>query len=143
MPIQCVVAAGVRGYNSRAVGNVENSPTIICGRCATVCDLDDNFCKRCGMALSDEQLPLKREQHLPDVWRPRVSAVAVRAAAVVVVGTLTEIMARRLAREAGRRVANVVQLPIGRQKTKVLRRDDNEPQVVTDTVFIRRIQMRR
>lgn len=95
------------------------------------------------MALSDEQLPLKREQHLPVVSRPRVPGAVVRAVAVVAVGTLTEIMARRLAREAGRRVANVTRLPIGRQKPKVLRRDDDEPQVLTDTVFIRRIQMRR
>jgi hypothetical protein len=118
-------------------------PAIICGRCATVCDQDDNFCKRCGMALSDEQLPLKREQHLPAVSRPRVRAAVVRAVAVVAVGTLTEIMARRVAREAGRRVASAVRLPIGRKQPKALRLVDDGPQVVSDTVFIRRIQVRR
>ncbi len=92
------------------------------------------------MPLSDGQLPLKREQRLPDVWRPKVPAVVVRAATVVAVGTLTEIIARRLAREAGQRVANVVRLPIGRGKPKALRLVDDETQVISDTVFIRRIR---
>ena len=135
------MAHSISGYNSRAVEVTHNAPTIICGRCATVCDLGDSFCKRCGMTLSDEQLPLSRQQLLPDVRRPRVPAAVVRAVAAVAVGTLTEIMARRLAREAGRRVANVVRLPIGRGKPNALRLvDDEEGQLVSDTVFIRRIR---
>ncbi len=143
LPMPRVEAARDSGYNSRAVENVDNPPALICGRCTTVCDLDDNFCKRCGMPLSDGQLPLKREQRLPDVWRPRVPAVVVRAATVVAVGTLTEIIARRLAREAGQRVANVVRLPIGRGKPKVVSQridEDAGAQFVSDTVFIRRIR---
>jgi len=123
------------------VESVENISALICGRCATVCDLDDKFCRHCGMALGDDPLPLKRDQHLPDV-RPRVPAAVVRAAAVIAVGTITEIMARRLAREAGRRVASVTRLPIGRAKRGPQLVDD-EPSVVSDTVFIRRVQMRR
>ncbi len=94
------------------------------------------------MALSDEQLPLKRAQQLPVSWRPRVPGAIMRAAAVVAAGTITEIMARRLAREAGRRVANVTRLPIGRDK-RVSTLIDDEPHVISDTVFIRRTQLRR
>lgn len=112
---------------------------MICGRCATVCDPDDRFCRHCGMALTDDQLPLKREPRVPDVWRPRVSGAVLRAATVVAVGAFTEIMARRLAREAGRRVANVTRFPGGKNAARSAPVVSfQEEHVVSETVYLRR-----
>lgn len=94
------------------------------------------------MPLSDGQMPLRHESRLPVVARPRVPAGVVRAAAVVAAGALTEIMARRLAREAGRRVTNVVRLP-GRREAKALTPVADEPTLISDTLYVRRIHMRR
>jgi hypothetical protein len=123
------------------VETANNSQTIICGRCSSVCDADDNFCRRCGMPLTDEQLPLRHESRVPAVSAPRVPRAVVRAAAVVAVGALTEIMARRVAREAGRRVTNVVRFP-GRSK-KALAPVLEEPAAISDELYIRRIRVRR
>ena len=93
------------------------------------------------MPLSDDQMPLKRESHLPVIASPRVPAAVVRAVAVVAAGAVTEIMARRLAREAGRRVTNAVRLR-GRRAPKALTVVD-QPATISDELYIRRIHMRR
>lgn len=131
--------AASSGYNSRAVEDIRELSTLICGRCATACDAGDRFCRQCGMSLTDDQLPLKREQRVPDVWRPRVSGALLRAATVVAVGAFTEIMARRLAREAGRRVANVTRLPGSKNAAPAAPVVSfQEEHMVSETVYLRR-----
>lgn len=149
MPIHEIVdARSSNGYNRRTVESPHNDPlrTIICGRCATVCDLEDNFCRHCGMALGEQRLPLRRDQRLPAVWRPRVPAVVVRGVAVVAAGTLAELLARRLVRGAVRRVASVTRLPLRRERARItpLRDDgDVDAHIVSDTLLVRHVRVRR
>jgi hypothetical protein len=127
----------------------ENGPTpletVLCGRCATVCDPEDNFCRHCGLALREAHLPSVRDgRSLPAVWRPRVPAVVLKGAAFVAAGTLAEVVVRRLVRRALGRApaaARAVARRPGRPPA------DDEPaddaQVVSDTLFLRRVRVRR
>jgi len=134
-----------RGYNSRAVqAPDEQQHNVICGRCAMVCDMEDNFCRQCGMALSDRRLPIRREARLPALRTPRVPAVVARGVVVVAAGTIAELLAKRIVRSATTRVANVVTRPAGRKRAEIVPlHDDSGAQFISDTLFVRRIRVRR
>ncbi len=126
-------------------GNGSAPPDVIlCGRCATACDLEDRFCRQCGLSLHESGLPsLWDEPQLPAVWKPSTSVIA-RGAAVVAAGTVAEILLRRLARGVfGRRseskdgVTNEV-VPVDANSAS-----DDDEQYVSETLLLRRIRFRR
>lgn len=118
---------------------------VVCGRCAATAAPEDNFCRNCGRALRDQHLPSVREERLPAAWQPSLSAVVARGAAVVAVGTLAELVARRLLRAAVSRAPKAPRLPARHTKPHLVPRDepDSGEQVVSETLLLRRIRIRR
>jgi hypothetical protein len=119
--------------------------TVLCGRCASVCDPEDNFCRHCGLPLHDDsKLPSVRNGAMPAVWRPPLPTAVVKGAAFVAAGTLAEMVLRRLVRNAlGRGAA---QPPARRSSTQVTNREQplsTETQVVSETFLLRRVRFRR
>ncbi len=119
--------------------------TVLCGRCATLCDPEDNFCRHCALPLTEQQLPSVRDgRALPAVRQPALPAAVVRGAAIVAAGTLAELLVRRLVRGALHRGASVVHLPARRAKKEVIAEPAPDgAQVITDTLLLRRIRIRR
>jgi hypothetical protein len=119
--------------------------TLLCGRCATACDAEDNFCRHCGLALHDPQLPaVTNGRHLPTVWQPPVPVAVVKGAAFVAAGTIAEILVRRMVRGAfgGRKP----QRAVARRGAALAEMDEPLPedtQMVSETVLFRRIRFRR
>ena len=96
------------------------------------------------MTLTEQRLPVKSGARLPEVWQPRLRGVAVRSAAFVAAGTIAEILVRRMVRRA--------LAPVTRgSKRKAARADvisledggSNEAHVVSDTLLMRHIRIRR
>jgi hypothetical protein len=115
--------------------------TIICGRCATVCDPDDDFCRHCGMALRDERLPSVRNgATVPAVWQPRIRGVAVKGAAFIAAGTIAEMLVRRMVRRALAPLAGKPGAASGR--TEMIPSDAREG-VESETLLLRHIRIRR
>jgi predicted amidophosphoribosyltransferase len=115
--------------------------TIICGRCATVCDPDDDFCRHCGMALSDERLPsVRNAANVPAVWQPRIRGVAVKSAAFIAAGTVAEMLVRRMVRRALAPLAGKPRPARGR--TEMISSDAGEG-VESETLLLRHIRIRR
>ena len=102
-------------------GDASPPETVLCGRCASVCDPDDNFCRHCGLPLHEQQLPSVRDGHeVPAVWQPPLPPVVVKGAAFVAAGTLAEVLVRRLVRGVLRNVCGVCGLVLGRAFFSVL-----------------------
>jgi hypothetical protein len=120
--------------------------TLLCGRCATACDAEDNFCRHCGLALHDPQLPaISNGRHLPTVWQPPVPVAVMKGAAFVAAGTIAEILVRRMVRSAFNRGPKPSRAVAGRSSA-VAEVDEPLPedtQVVSETVLFRRIRFRR
>jgi threonine dehydrogenase-like Zn-dependent dehydrogenase len=69
-----------------------------------------------------------------------------RGVAVVAAGTVAELVARRLVHNAARRVASVTRLPVRRAKADVAQKReeaDADAQLLSDTLFVRRVRIRR
>ena len=136
-------------YNSRAVDDEGLFPpeTAICGRCASVCDPEDNFCRHCGLPLHDDsKLPSIRNGAMPVAWRPPLPAAVVKGAAFVAAGTLAEMFLRQLVRNAFGRGRGASQPPAGRPSTQLTNREQPlsvETQVVSETFLLRRVRFRR
>ena len=136
-------------YNSRAVNEEGFSPpeTVLCGRCASVCDPEDNFCRYCGLPLHDDsKLPSVHNGAMPVAWRPPLPAAVVKGAAFVAAGTLAEMVLRRLVRSAFGRGRGASQPPARRPSTQVTNRErplSVETQVVSETFLLRRVRFRR
>lgn len=125
----------------------EHTPpeTVPCGRCATLSDPDDNFCRHCGLPLAEQRLPSVRNGHsLPALWRPPVPAAVVKGAAFVVAGTLAEALLRRLARRAlGRdRTAQPAKRSGGGSVTAAGGLPD-DGQIMSETLLLRHVRVRR
>ena len=113
--------------------------SIICGRCATVADADDNFCRHCGMALGVERLPSVRSNAgVPAVWQPRLRGAAIKSAAFIAAGTLAEVLVRRMVRRA---LAPLTGRP--KHTKEVIAPDAGEPRVESETLLVRHIRIRR
>jgi hypothetical protein len=113
----------------------------VCHACQFELDQSDNFCRRCGIAVHEAQLPAVRGVQTPTVWQAPVSPV-VKGAAVMAAGTIGQFVLRRV-------VSGV--LGGGKRKNRelrVARRDDrdglvDEAQIITETVMMRRVRIRR
>lgn len=125
----------------------EHTPpeTVLCGRCAALCDPDDNFCRQCGLPFTEQHLPSVRNGHsLPAVWRPPVPAVVVKGAVFVALGTLAEAFLRRLARRAlgGDRAAASTR-PGNASVVAAADPADTDGQIMSETLLMRHIRVRR
>ena len=129
--------------------NGETPPpeTLLCGRCVSAYDPEDNFCRQCGAPLHDPQLPSVRDEAgLPAVWRPPLRAVVVRGAVFVAAGTMAEMLIRRLVRGALGQRPRAPQSPFRREATPATERDetaDGDAEMVSETLLLRRIRFRR
>ncbi len=115
--------------------------SVLCSRCSTVCEPDDNFCRNCGLGLRDDgRLPALRDNGLPVVWRPRVPAVVIKSAAFVAAGTIAELLVRRLVRNMlGRGGARAQPHSIA----KTNGRAQDATQMESETYLLRRVRFRR
>lgn len=121
--------------------------TLLCGRCAQVCDPEDNFCRQCGLPLREQYLPSVREgRALPAVWQPSLPAAVVKGAAYIAAGTLAQRLLRSLLRRAFQRRRQPPRTPARRSKGEVVPRQEELPedvQVVSETFLLRRVRIRR
>jgi hypothetical protein len=120
-----------------------NGELLVCSRCSRPYEPGDRFCRRCGASLNT--LPAARDDYAPVVWRSPVPAIA-RGVAVVAMGTLAEIMIRRVIRMVfrpssllpvlRRNSTSVVEAPTG---------DGMEPDAVieSEAFTVRRVRVRR
>jgi hypothetical protein len=111
-----------------------------CPACGGAIDAEDNFCRQCGTSLAVSRLPAVRKNAVPALWRPAVSP-AVKGAAVMAAGTLGQFLFRRA-------VSNVLGGSNRSQAIKIRRpreRDGlaDEAQIITETVMMRRVRIRR
>jgi hypothetical protein len=116
-----------------------------CSRCGAACDLNDNFCRRCGHDLS-LALPALRPPSLPA--RPRtIPPSLVGSVAVLALGTGLEWLARRAAGTAARAAGRA--LVGGGQERTVARPRRSDGNAAPDAIdvdevlYIRKVQLRR
>lgn len=111
----------------------------LCTTCGTHLDESDNFCRQCGVARS--QVPAVHRAAVPAVWQPQVSPV-VKGAAVMAAGTIGQFVFRRVVSGLiGRSPKQSRAIKIRRPKG-----DDgmvDEAQVITETIMMRRVRIRR
>jgi hypothetical protein len=114
-----------------------------CLACSYARDEDDNFCRRCGVAVMDATLPAVRQPSPLAAWRPQASPV-VKGAAVMAAGTVGQFVFRRIVggilggsrRGSGKHRAIRIKNP----------RNDgmlDEAQIITETIMMRRVRIRR
>ena len=120
---------------------------LLCGRCGEPYDLEDNFCRQCGLSLHDAQLPSVRDDPgVPAAWRPPLPAAVAKGAAFVAAGTVAEMLVRRLVRSALNRRPRPARPPARRKQPAVLNGDASLPdgtEMVSETLLLRRIRFRR
>ncbi len=115
---------------------------VFCTTCGTAAEASDNFCRQCGSASRTNRLPAVRAMSGAAIWRPVVSP-AVKGAAVMAAGTVAQFLFRRAVDGmfgGNRRKSNALQIRRPRQ------RDDgmaDEAQIITETVMMRRVRIRR
>ncbi len=114
-----------------------------CHACEFSIDAGDNFCRRCGVAIDRAQLPVVRANVSPALWRPQASPV-VKGAAVMAAGTVGQFVFRRLiggllAGGGGRsRKHRAIRIKNPRGDGMV-----DEAQIITETIMMRRVRIRR
>lgn len=115
---------------------------VFCRGCGVSMDADDNFCRRCGASAQMTALPAVRRASAPAIWRPTVSP-AVKGAAVMAAGTVGQFLLRRAVNGVlgGGRTHNPKAIQIRRPKERDGMVD--EAQVITETVMMRRVRIRR
>lgn len=113
-----------------------------CHACGYAIDAEDNFCRRCGMAVGRAGLPAVRGATSVTLWQPHMSPV-VKGAAVMAAGTIGQFLFRRAVSTVlggGKRASRRASILPAR------RRDDglvDEAQIITETVMMRRVRIRR
>jgi hypothetical protein len=115
---------------------------VVCGRCATVCAPEDNFCRNCGLALAEPRLPAVRSGGLPVLSSPAIRSVVVKGATVVAAGVLAETLARRAVRSVLRRVPSRERLP-ARGKENGLGSLPEGTALESETFLLRRVRVKR
>ena len=113
-----------------------------CISCDAAIDGEDNFCRRCGRAARSERLPAVSHSALPAMWRPTMSP-AVKGAAVMAAGTVGQLLLRRVVSGVfggGRsRNRSAIQIRRPRERDGLV----DEAQIITETVMMRRVRIRR
>ena len=115
---------------------------LFCASCGSDIASDDNFCRRCGRPSRADRLPAVRQSSLPVSWKPQVSP-AVKGAAVMAAGTVGQFLLRRMVSGViggGRpRNRSAIQIKRPRERDGLV----DEAQVITETVMMRRVRIRR
>lgn len=111
-----------------------------CSTCDNALEDSDNYCRQCGAAQHQAGLPVPRSPSGVTLWRPQASPV-VKGAAVMAAGTIGQFVVRKALGSL---------LSGGARKRRRLlparRRDDglvDEAQIITETVMMRRVRIRR
>ncbi len=112
-----------------------------CPSCGAGVGNDDNFCRKCGIAVR-AALPALRQNSVPTAWQPAVSPV-MKGAAVMAAGTVAQFLLRRV-------VGNVLDAARPRKRsplriTRPRERDGmvDDAQIITEMVMMRRVRVRR
>jgi hypothetical protein len=113
-----------------------------CRVCNFTLDEDDNFCRRCGVAIAQTQLPAVRGASTPAIWRPQASPV-MKGAAVMAAGTVGQFLFRRVV--SGLLSGGRPKKTRGMQMKQPRGRDGmvDEAQIITETIMMRRVRIRR
>jgi hypothetical protein len=114
-----------------------------CPACRFARDEDDNFCRRCGVAVVDSTLPAVRQAGVLAVWRPQASPV-MKGAAVMAAGTVGQFVFRRI-------IGGILAGSGGSARKHRAIRIKNPPndgmldeaQIITETIMMRRVRIRR
>ncbi len=111
-----------------------------CERCGAYVSWADTHCRKCGAALRNLRLPVKRAPTPPMLWR-QTAPVLARGVALVALGVAAEMALTALAKGA-------LRLPTRRPaKSKTpARRNGEVPEgtyAVSETVVMRRLILRR
>jgi len=129
-----------------------------CPDCSAPYELDDNYCRQCGMFLAAVRpLPAvvpPRETRALEATRPGLPAPVTRVATAIAVGTALQIgmgiAGKLLANQAAGRVLNAQVKPRGKQKQRAAQvpaRREEDPNAgasaVSETLIIRRVWIRR
>ena len=113
-----------------------------CPSCGFAVEGDDNYCRHCGLAMSNASLPAVRGATATTIWQPAVSPV-VRGAAVMAAGTVGQFLFRRAVRGligGGRsRKAGAINIRKPRERDGMT----DEAQIITEMVMMRRVRVRR
>ena len=112
-----------------------------CASCSFDLSHSDNFCRNCGLALAEPQLPAVASKTSVTIWRPQASPV-VKGAAVMAAGTVGQFLMRRA---VGALLGT--SRPKKRRPIKIRNRGDDglvdEAQIITETIMMRRVRIRR
>jgi hypothetical protein len=115
---------------------------VYCSACGIGMDAGDNFCRRCGAGVAPSNLPAVRQPTATTIWQTNVSPV-VKGAAVMAAGTVGQFLFRRM-------VSNLIgggnARPRKALQVRRARGNDgmvDEAQVITETVMMRRVRVRR
>lgn len=110
-----------------------------CPTCEAELESSDNFCRKCGAAAQEARLPAPRTTQAVTLWRPQASPV-VKGAAVMAVGTIGQFVVRRA-------IGGLLGSRPKRRRLFPTRRGSDgfvdEAQIVTETVMMRRVRIRR
>ncbi len=111
-----------------------------CPACDFSMDEPDNFCRQCGERLTRSGLPVKRDSASVTLWKPQASPV-VKGAAVMAAGTIGQFVVRRA-------IASLIGGGRKRRRSLFPARGGNdglldEAQIITETVMLRRVRIRR
>jgi hypothetical protein len=131
------------GYNGRAVNDPDPATSALCPRCERLCDLDDNFCRRCGLALSEQRLPSVRKASLPARWQPQFRGVVVRGAAYLAAGAIARRLLRAVASRALGRARPQPPARVAKGEVVSANGGTADAQLVSETFLLRRVRIRR
>jgi ribosomal protein L40E len=111
-----------------------------CERCGVYASRADGHCRKCGAALTNLRLPVKRAPAAPTLWR-QAAPVLARGVGLVALGVAAEMALTALAKGA-------LRLPARRSTKSRLpaRRNGEIPEgtyAVSETVVMRRVTLRR
>lgn len=120
---------------------------LLCPRCSAPYDAEDNFCRNCGFPVHEVGVPAVREgPYEPVVWQPSVPTM-VKGAAVVVAGTLAELLVRQMVSRMFRpRSFLPSRSDSARRAAQVVEREEpltSDTQMVSETLVLKRVRFRR
>lgn len=130
----------------------------LCPDCSASYELDDNYCRQCGMYLAAVRpvtaVAPRRESRALEVSRPGLPAPVTRVATAIAVGTALQIgmgiAGKFLANQATSKALNASVKPRAKQKQRAAQvpaKREEDPTAgataVSETLIIRRVWMRR
>jgi hypothetical protein len=117
-------------------------PVSTCHACESPLEDNDNFCRKCGIAVGHAPLPAVAQKASITIWKPQASPV-VKGAAVMAAGTVGQFLVRRavsalIGGGARPRKHRAIKLRGPRNDGMV-----DDAQIITETIMMRRVRIRR